>query len=107
MEHLLINTHQIHNKEIFSDSHCSRHPHFELGLIIIITRMSSRKLHIIMSALKSRGWKIEIVWTPRHIEEVVGNDVVDRLAKVAADEAKELGKVWLLFKTSNGRQELV
>ena len=42
-----------------------------------------------MSTLKSRGWKIEIVWTPGH-SEVEGNEVADRLAKEAAVEAKDL-----------------
>ena len=42
-----------------------------------------------MSTLKSRGWKIEIVWTPGH-SEVEGNEYADRLAKEAAVEAKDL-----------------
>ena len=42
-----------------------------------------------MSTLKSRGWKIEIVWTPGH-SEVEGNEVADRLAKEAAVEAKAM-----------------
>ena len=44
-----------------------------------------------MSSLESKGWKLEIVWTPGH-SEVQGNDVADRLAKEAAMEAKELGE---------------
>ena len=42
-------------------------------------------------SLKSRDWKIEIVWPPGH-SEVMSNDVAERLAKVAAGEAKELGE---------------
>ena len=42
-----------------------------------------------MTTLKSRGWKIEIVWTPGH-SEVEGNEVADRLAKETAVEAKDL-----------------
>ena len=42
-----------------------------------------------MSTLKSRGWKLEIVWTPRH-SDVEGNEVADRLVKKAGVDAKYL-----------------
>ena len=61
------------------------------------------KIKEAMSTLKSRGWNIEIVWTLGY-SEVEGNEVVDRLAKEAAVEAKDLEEeqVWLWSKTSKG-----
>ena len=44
-----------------------------------------------MFSLESKGWCLEVVWSPRHIEEQ-DNEVAGRFAKEAAMEAKELGE---------------
>ena len=50
-----------------------------------------KKIYENTSTLESKGWNLEIVWTPGH-SEVQVNEVVDKLAKEAATEAKELGE---------------
>ena len=102
LEHLLGNAHQlsihqgnahqlsIHQKEIriFSDSQTT------VG-ILTLNWASNHYQYVIkkikegMSILESRGWRIDIVWTPGH-SDVDGNDVADRLAKEPAMEAEEL-----------------
>ena len=89
LEHLSGNDHQVHQKEIkiFSDS--------QTAVGILTLNWASKHQDVIkkikegMSILESRGWRIDIVWTPGH-SDVEGNDVADRLAKEAAMEAKEL-----------------
>ena len=86
MEYLIVNSSQIQHREIriFSDSQTA------VG-IITLNCVSNHYLDVIkkindnMSSLESKGWKLEIVWTPGH-SEVQGNDVADRLAKEAAME---------------------
>ena len=90
LEHLLGNDHQVHQKEIriFSDSQTA------VGILILNWASNHyqdviKKIKEGMSILESRGWRIDIIWTPGH-SDVEGNDVADRLAKEAAMEAKEL-----------------
>ena len=89
-EYLTTNNSHIQNRHIriFSDSQTA------VG-IITLNWVSDHYLDVIkkikenISSLESKGWNLEIVWTPGH-SEVQGNDVADRLAKEAAMEAKEL-----------------
>ena len=90
MEHLLSNSHQLYEEEIriFCDTQTA------LGILTLNWTSNHYQDAIMrikeaMSTLKSRGWKIEIVWTPGH-SEVEGNEVADRLAKEAAVEAKAM-----------------
>ena len=90
LEHLLGNDHQVHQKEIriFSDSQTA------VGILTLNWASNHyqdviKKIKEGVSILQSRGWRIDIVWTPGH-SDVEGNDVADRLAKEAAMEAKEL-----------------
>ena len=91
-EHLTTNNSHIQHRQIriFSDSQTA------VG-IITLNWVPDHYLHVIkkinenISSLESKGWNLEIVWTPGH-SEVQGNDVADRLAKEAAMEAKELGE---------------
>ena len=91
-EHLTTNNSHIQHRQIriFSDSQTA------VG-IITLNWVSDHYLDVIkkinenISSLESKGWNLEIVWTPGH-SEVQGNDVADRLAKEAAMEAKELGE---------------
>ena len=90
MEHILTNSHQIDREEIsiFCDSQTA------VGILTLNWTSNHyqdviKRIKEAMSTLKSRGWKIEIVWTPGH-SEVEGNEVADRLAKEAAVEAKDL-----------------
>ena len=90
LEHLLGNDRQVHQKEIriFSDSQTA------VGILTLNWASNHyqdviKKIKQGMSILESRGWRIDIVWTPGH-SDVEGNDVADRLAKEAAMEAKEL-----------------
>ena len=77
-EHLVTNNSQIQHREIriFSDSQTA------VG-IITLNWVSNHYLDVIrkinenISSLKSKGWNLEIVWTPGH-SEVQGNEVADR-----------------------------
>ena len=90
MEHILTNSQQIDREEIriFCDSQTA------VGMLTLNWTSNHyqdviKRIKEAMSTLKSRRWKIEIVWTLRH-SEIEGNEVVDRLAKDAAVEAKDL-----------------
>ena len=90
MEHILTNSHQIDREEIpiFCDSQTA------VGILTLnwtsnLYQDVIKRIKEAMSTLKSRGWKIQIVWTLGQ-SEVEGNEVADRLAKDAAVEAKDL-----------------
>ena len=76
----LRNTEKLH---IFSDSKCAI-GHLVLGWEPKSHKSTIQEVKTDITKLKESGVKVEISWTPTK-----GNEYVDKLAKEAADEAKE------------------
>ena len=84
------NTNQIKKLHVFSDSQCA------IGHLTLGWEANSHKATIFevksdIQKLKEAGVEVEISWTPGHAD-IKGNDQADRLAKEAAQEAKEMSE---------------
>lgn len=89
-EHFTTSTHRPSFVRLFCDS--------QSAVGILTLNWSTDKYQDVIQKIKSnitelhtRGWEIDIKWTPGH-SDITGNEVADRLAKAAAIEAKQLGE---------------
>ena len=80
----LRNTEKLH---IFSDSQCAI-GHLVLGWEPKSHKSTIQEVKTDIKKLEESGVKVEISWTPGH-SDIKGNEYADKLAKEAADEAKE------------------
>ena len=73
---------------IFSDSQCAI-GHLVLGWEPKSHKATIQEVKEDIKNLEQAGVKVEISWTPGH-SDIKGNELADRLAKEAAEEAKEM-----------------
>ena len=77
----------IEKLHIFSDSQCAI-GHLRLGWEPKSHKATIQEVQTDIKNLEQAGVKVEISWTPGH-SDIKGNELADKLAKEAAEEAKE------------------
>ena len=90
--HIAYTSHQRHENQtkklrIFSDSQCAI-GHLTLGWEAKIHKATIYETKKDIEKLRESGMEVEISWTPGHAD-IKGNDQADKMAKEAAEEAKE------------------
>ena len=92
ISHIANTSHQRHENQIkklhiFSDSQCAI-GHLTLGWEAKIHKATIHETKRDIEKLRESGMEVEISWTPGHAY-IKGNDQADKMAKEAAEEAKE------------------